>query len=143
MRYSPSPATATNASSAPGRWSVRGATRGAPSSRGSDYLLWELPAAGEGALIGLYCSTEHLTAGRLHLRPGGRTGVRTHRGDLVLHVLTGPLHVLLPDADGPGGPRWFELGPGDGFFVPGGRGYEVRKITASELHALFAVAPED
>lgn len=110
--------------------------------RGDDSLLWELLGADGSSLAGLYCSTEHLTAGRVHIRPGGRTDVRTHGGDLVLHVLDGPLNVLLPDGDGPDGRRWFELVANDGFFVPGGHRYQLRNTAASEVCSLFAVAPD-
>lgn len=120
----------------------RDAARTIVAVRSDDDLLWELLGADGDAISGLYCSTEHLTAGRVHIRPGGRTGVRRHGGDLVLHVLEGPLNVLLPDADGPDGRRWFELAPSDGFFVPGGHRYELRNITASEVSTLFAVAPD-
>ncbi|MHB1928311.1 MAG: cupin domain-containing protein [Acidimicrobiales bacterium] len=119
----------------------RDAARTIMPARDDDALLWELLGPDGSALAGLYCNTEHLTAGRLHLRPGGRTGVRQHEGDLVLHVLAGPLYVLLPDGDGPEGRRWFELAASDGFFVPGGCRYELRNLTASEVLTLFAVAP--
>ncbi|HTX63181.1 MAG TPA: hypothetical protein VMD28_06055 [Acidimicrobiales bacterium] len=117
----------------------RDAVRTLVPARGDDDLLWELLDLDGGALAGLYCGTEHLTAGRIHVRSGGRTGVRMHDGDLVLHVLVGPLNLLLPDGDGPEGQRWFELGPDDGFFLPGGHRYELHNITGSEASTLFAI----
>ena len=89
-------------------------------ARGDDDLLWEVAGSNGDAIIGLYVSTEHLSAGRAVLRPGGRTGTRLHGGDMSLHVLSGPLNVLLPDADGPAGGRWFEVVEGDGFYIPMG-----------------------
>lgn len=129
-----------------GTWPIsrerRDAARTIVPARGDDDLLWELLGPDGGAVAGLYCTTEHLSAGRIHVRPGGRTGTRSHGGDLVLHVLDGPLNVLLPDGDGPDGQRWFELAAGDGFFVPGACRYELHNITASEVCTLFAVAPD-
>ncbi len=109
-------------------------------ARDDDDLLWEVAGRNGDALIGLYVSTEHLTAGRVVLRPGGRTGTRLHGGDMSLHVLSGPLHILLPDADDPAG-RWFELGEGEGFFLPTGTRYELFNMMATEVATLFAVAP--
>jgi mannose-6-phosphate isomerase-like protein (cupin superfamily) len=109
-------------------------------ARDDDDLLWEVAGNNGDALIGLYVSTEQLTAGRIALRPGGRTGARLHGGDMSLHVLSGPLHVLLPDADGLAR-RWSELGAGEGFFLPSGTPYELFNMGAGEVATLFAVAP--
>ena len=111
-------------------------------ARGDDDLLWEVLGANGDALVGLYVSTEHLSAGRVELRSGGRTGTRVHGGDMSIHVLRGPLHVLLLDAHGPNGERWFELDESEGFYLPIGTRYELFNITAHEVSALFAVAPE-
>lgn len=110
-------------------------------ARGDGDLLWEVAGSDGGALAGLYLSTEHLHAGRVELRPGGRTGPRVHGGDLSLHVLRGPLHVLLTDRVGLSGERWFELADGDGFYAPAGTSYELFNMTSREVGTLFAVAP--
>ncbi len=110
-------------------------------ARGDDDLLWEVAGPNGGAMIGLYVSTEHLSAGRVVIRPGGRTGVRAHGGDMTLQVLSGPLYVLLPDAEGPEANRWSELREGDGFFVPMEVRYELVNMSEGDVEALFAVAP--
>lgn len=104
-------------------------------------VLWRLEGERNDALVGLYVSTEHLTAGKLRLRPGGRGGVHAHGGDETLYVLDGTLNVLLPDSDGPGEGRWFELEPRDGFYLPQGTRHELRNITGHDVEVLFAVAP--
>jgi quercetin dioxygenase-like cupin family protein len=107
-----------------------------------DELLWRLEGTGGGALCSIYVSTEHLTAGKIEVRPGGETAVQSHRGDKSLYVLEGTLNVYLPDADGPLGQRWFELGPRDGFYLPEGTRHQLRNISNESVEALFAVAPD-
>lgn len=107
--------------------------------RRDDDLLWEVPNGRQGALVGLYASTEHLSAGRVELAPGGRTGRRLHEGDMSFQVLAGPLFVLLPEAR-ESASRWHELGRGDGFFLPAGTSYELFNETGEEVSALFGGA---
>lgn len=101
-----------------------------------DDVLWSLE--GQATLIGTYVSTEHLTAARIVQRPGGRTDVRSHGGDATMHILRGTANVLLHDVEGQ---RWFEVHPGDGFFLPEGTRYEIRNVTRSDTELMFAVAP--
>ena len=96
---------------------------------------------GTGALVRTYVSTEHLTAERVVLRPGGHTDVRRHGGDAAMHVLSGPVNVLLTEAPNAAGQRWFELHADDGFYVPEGTSYELRNITDTPAEAMVAVAP--
>lgn len=109
--------------------------------RDDDDILWELAGQEGNVLVGIYVSTEHLTAGKVVLRPGGRSGIRRHGGDMSLQVLSGPIHVLLPDGGGPQDERWFELEKGDGFFVPRGTRYELFEVSGHEASLLFGVAP--
>ena len=101
-----------------------------------DDVLWSLE--GQATLIGTYVSTEHLTAARIVQRPGGRTDVRSHGGDATMHIVRGTANVLLHDVEGQ---RWFEVRPGDGFFLPEGTRYELRNVTGSDTELMFAVAP--
>ncbi|MBU6333744.1 MAG: cupin domain-containing protein [Chloroflexi bacterium] len=101
-------------------------------------LLWRIEGHEHRTLIGLLCATEHLTVGRADLRPGTRSDPRQHGGDASLYVLAGVLHVLLPDHDGP---RWFELQPGDGFYVPEGVRYQWFNTGTCPASLLFGVAP--
>jgi mannose-6-phosphate isomerase-like protein (cupin superfamily) len=105
-------------------------------------LLWRLEGTGTGALASIYVSTEHLTAGKLQLQPGGATGVQSHAGEKTLYVLRGTLNVYLPDADGPNGQRWFELTPRDGFYMSEGTRHQFRNFSGESTEVLFAVAPD-
>jgi quercetin dioxygenase-like cupin family protein len=87
--------------------------------------------------VGLYASTEHLTVGRIDLAPGQRTTWRTHGGDLCGYVLQGTLGV---GVEGPDARRWFELEPGDGWYVPQGVPYRFLAHEGA-TQAMFAVAP--
>ena len=90
-------------------------------------------------LEGLYCSTEHLTAGVLELNPGEISHVRTpHGGDEVVYVLEGVLHVR---AFGEDGISVFELNPDDAAYIPQGVAHEYRSYGTSQVRALFGVAP--
>ncbi len=101
-------------------------------------LMWRADDPEDDLLVGLVCSTEHLTAGRARLLPGQSSQVRHHGGDLTFVVLSGEIAVFLPDAAEP--PSWFELGVGDGFYVPRGDRYQLfGHSSASEI--LFGVAP--
>ena len=105
---------------------------------GEPDLLWRVDDPEDDLLVGLICSTEHLTAGRARLLPGQNSLVRHHGGDLTFVVLSGEIAVFLPDAAEP--PSWFELGVGDGFYVPQGARYQLfGHSSASEI--LFGVAP--
>ncbi len=104
-------------------------------------ILWSIDGPDGNALVGMYASTEHLTAGEILLDPGARTGLHEHGGDETLHVLEGVANVYLPDADGPGGQRWFEVAPRDGFYLPEGTRHQFRNMSGEPARLLFAVAP--
>ena len=101
-------------------------------------LLWRMDDADDDLLVGLVCSTEHLTAGRARLLPGHKSLVREHGGDLALVVVSGEVAVFLPEAPEP--PGWFELGVGDGFYVPRGTRYQLFGHRGGG-EVLFGVAP--
>jgi mannose-6-phosphate isomerase-like protein (cupin superfamily) len=86
-------------------------------------LLWRVDNPACDLLVGMICSTEHLTAGLATLLPGQKSMGRRHGGDLVLVVVEGEMAVFLPDQADP--PSWFELGVGDGFYVPKGVRYQL------------------
>ena len=102
-------------------------------------LLWRADDPADDLLVGLIASTEHLTAGRAWLLPGQNSLVREQGGDLVLVVLSGTIAVFLPDQSQP--PGWFELGVGDGFYVPKGVRYQLFAHGADSAEILFGVAP--
>ncbi|MBI3958921.1 MAG: cupin domain-containing protein [Chloroflexi bacterium] len=91
------------------------------------------------ALVGLYASTEHLTAGRIHLQPGQRSDVQVHGGDESLLLLEGTLNIHCPEK---AGQQWFELTPQDGFYIPKGAPHQYYNMTGQPVTALFGVAPK-
>jgi quercetin dioxygenase-like cupin family protein len=106
---------------------------------GKGDLTWRLEGSDANLLVALYVSTEHLTVGRMTLLPGQQSGHRTHQGEAALYVERGVASVFTPN-DGP--PSWFELEPGDGFFVPEGSSYELFNFSGDTVEAVFGVAPE-
>jgi len=102
-------------------------------------ILWRLEGEEQQTLVGILAATEHLTVGRLQLLPGRRTDVQIHGGDESLYVLSGTLNVLTPEKDGQ---QWFELKPGDGFYVPYGTPHRYHNMTDKPVELLFGVAPD-
>jgi quercetin dioxygenase-like cupin family protein len=101
-------------------------------------VLWRLEGAQQQMLVGILAATEHLTVGQVQLLAGRQSDVHCHAGDESLYLLEGTLNVRVPDN---GGQRWFELKPGDGFYVPEGVPHQYYNITDRPANFLFAVAP--
>jgi quercetin dioxygenase-like cupin family protein len=101
-------------------------------------LLWQLQGHDQQVLVGLYAATEHLTAGKLQLLPGRQSDPEVHGGDESLYLLSGTLNIRLPENNGQ---RWFELRPGDGFYIPEGVPHQYYNMTGQPVEALFGVAP--
>lgn len=101
-------------------------------------IHWRLEGEKQGALVGLFAATEHLTAGKVVLMPGQAGGLERHGGDESLYVAKGRLNVLTPEADGQ---KWFELNPRDGFFVPEGAPHQYHNLSAEPAEFYFGVAP--
>jgi len=101
-------------------------------------LLWRLEGQERLTPVGLYAATEHLTVGKVHLLPGQQSEPRIHGGDMSLYLLAGTLHLRLPEHQGP---RWHELAPGDGFYIPQGAPYQLYNVSDKPLKLIFGVAP--
>ncbi len=101
-------------------------------------LLWQLVEGKPEVLVGLLCSTEHLTVGKMVLLPGQRTAIQTHSGDESLYLLEGTLNMFCPAKDGQ---QWFELKPQDGFYIPGGSPHQYYNYTDKPVTLIFGVAP--
>lgn len=101
-------------------------------------VMWRMEGREREVLVGLLAATEHLTVGKIYLLPGQRTDMQAHRGDESLYVLEGTLNMHTPDNDGQ---RWFELKPGDGFYIPEGQPHQYYNITAQPVSLIFGVAP--
>ncbi len=99
-------------------------------------LLWRLEGGQQPTPVALLCSTEHLTVGKMRLLPGQQSAVQTHAGDECLYVLDGTLHVQLPASK-----RWFELRPGDGFYMPQGVPHQYANNEIQPTSFVFGVAP--
>lgn len=100
--------------------------------------LWRLEGRERQVLVGILAATEHLTAGVMHLLPGQRTDVEQHGGDESVYVLEGTINIRLPEHDGQ---RWYELKPGDGFYLPEGVPHQYYNMTGEPARLLFGVAP--
>ena len=101
-------------------------------------LLWRLEGADQQLLVGILAATEHLTVGRMELLAGQRSDVEVHGGDESLYLLEGALNVRVPENDGP---RWFELSPGDGFFIPEGTPHQYYNMSGAQASFLCGIAP--
>ena len=101
-------------------------------------VLWRLEGHEQRALVGVLASTEHLTVATVHLQPGQQTDLQTHGGDESLYVLEGILNVRVPENEGQ---RWFELKPGDGFYLPEGTPHQYYNVSDSPARLIFGVAP--
>ena len=100
--------------------------------------LWTLDAETHGAYGQILCSTEHLTVGKQTVLPGRKTAIETHTGDECLYVTEGTLNIHAPQAEGQ---AWFELSPGDGFFVPAGFEHQYHNTTGDMARFVYGVAP--
>ena len=101
-------------------------------------LLWRMEGAHRQTLVGLLVSTEHLTVGTVELLPGQQTEPQIHGGDKSLYVLAGTVNVRLLEQPAP---SWFELAPGDGFYLPVGTPHQLYNITDRPARLIFGVAP--
>jgi quercetin dioxygenase-like cupin family protein len=105
---------------------------------GPNDVLWRLEGRESQVLVGILVSTEHLTIGTIQLLPGQKSEPQRHGGDESLYVVEGTLNVRLPRF---AGPSWYELGPGDGFFIPEGTPHQYYNIADRTTRLVFGVAP--
>jgi quercetin dioxygenase-like cupin family protein len=105
--------------------------------RDSD-ILWRMEGREKQTLTGLLVSTDQLTAGKVFLLPGQQTEIEVHGGDECLYLLEGNLTLCI---DAPDASPWFELKPGDGFYLPQGTPHQYRNISDKPIVVLFGVAP--
>lgn len=102
--------------------------------RPQDYI-WRLDGDRAPVLTGIIASTPGLTVVRCEVRGTGWSGWLSHPGDTGGYVLAGTLLLQLD------GRAWHELGPGDGFYLPGGERYQVRNTSTSITSYLAGSAP--
>ncbi|MCC6312485.1 MAG: cupin domain-containing protein [Thermomicrobiales bacterium] len=101
-------------------------------------LLWTMLGAEHPTPVGLLAATDRLTVGRVRLLPGRHMGAHSHDGDESLYVRSGVLNVRLARGERP---NWFELHPGDGFYLPRGTIHAYHNIGAEPAEFYFGVAP--
>lgn len=101
-------------------------------------VMWRLEGHAQQMLVGILAATEHLTVGQIELLPGRQSDIHTHAGDEGLYLLEGTLNVSVPENNGA---RWFELKPGDGFYIPEGVPHQYYNFTDRPAKFLFGVAP--
>lgn len=87
-------------------------------------------------LVSLYVSTEAITAGVVRLRPSVAGENESHRGDKVIYVTRGRLHVYLPDSF-----DWFEINVADVLYLPEGIKHQYHNHSDALVEFAFAVAP--
>lgn len=107
--------------------------------READRLLM-LDPTDPRVLTGIVASTDQLTAGSMRLAPGGRSAPLRHGGAAGLYALAGRVNILVDDPEAEP-PVWFELHPGDGFYVPEGTPYRAFNMGGEPAELLFGVAP--
>ncbi|MGC5198429.1 cupin domain-containing protein [Aphanothece microscopica] len=125
-----------------GHWPAGGAeaeTRGHFTVLRENDRLWSLSGGDHRVLVGLFASTDQLTVGKATIAPGGRSAVIEHGGDSGIYVETGRLNIQLVDSEL--AQTWFELAPGDGFYVPEGARYRLCNMGTQTCDAMFGVAP--
>ena len=103
-------------------------------------LLWTVEGDAHPLPVALAVSTEHLTAGRVRLRPGQRGDRRQHAGDTGVYVVAGTLNVEILDGSRP---NWLEIGPRDGAFLPGGTPHALHNVGGEPVEAWLGTAPPD
>ena len=103
-----------------------------------DDQLWRLEGDSDRVLVGLFASTEHLTAGTMELRAGQRSGIQVHGGDESGYVLEGTVGIRIGADEGR---TWLEVKPGDGYYIPEGVPHRYYNAGSSAARLLFGVAP--
>ena len=101
-------------------------------------ILWRLEDRNQSVLTGILASTEQLTVGRMDIRSGQHSDVQRHNGEESLYLVEGTLNIRLPDQ---GGQSWFEIHPGDGFYLPKNAAHQYYNMGEGLVRLLFAVAP--
>jgi quercetin dioxygenase-like cupin family protein len=99
---------------------------------------WRLEGTDHPVPVGLFASTEHLTAGMVTLLPGEAMDAHAHPGAESLYVTAGTVFVHTPDSPAP---SFFELHAGDGFYVPPATPHRYMNYGGEPATLVFGVAP--
>lgn len=101
-------------------------------------IIWRMEGQQRQVLTGILASTNQLTVGKILLLPGQETETEVHGGDESLYLPEGRLALCV---DAPSAAPWFELKPGDGFYLPQGTPHRYCNISDRPVSAIFCVAP--
>jgi mannose-6-phosphate isomerase-like protein (cupin superfamily) len=101
-------------------------------------ILWRMEGKHHQTLVGLLFSSDQLTVGKRTLLPGQQSETEVHGGDESVYLAEGNLAISV---DTPGASPWYELHPGDGFYLPQGAAHQYRNISDKPATLLFGVAP--
>jgi quercetin dioxygenase-like cupin family protein len=99
------------------------------------YIVWRRDL---DVLIGLFASTEHLTAGVIEIDPGQSARAHAHGGDEILYLTEGELTVRAWQSEKV---SVFELRPHEACYLPAGCRHEYRNFGSHAARAVFGVAP--
>lgn len=102
-------------------------------------ILWRLEGSTRGRelLVGIMASTEHMTVGKIEFLGGQRSSEFVHRGDKVIFLEKGNLHIEFPETR-----RWVELDAWDGCRIPEGTRHSFYNMSHEPAKAVFCVAPD-
>ena len=105
-------------------------------------VMWRLEGSKNAVLVGIYLSTDELTAGVVDMLPGQVSEPHVHAGDEAGYVRDGRLHLLFPEYPARGqGNGWFEMQAGDGYYVPAGTLHQHFNMSGWPVRFMFGVAP--
>jgi mannose-6-phosphate isomerase-like protein (cupin superfamily) len=102
-------------------------------------ILWRLEGSvrGREILVGIMASTENMTVGKITFLGGQRSSEFVHRGDKVVFVEEGNLHIEFPETQ-----RWVELEAYDGCRIPRDTRHSFYNMSADPARCVFGVAPD-
>ena len=102
-------------------------------------ILWRLEGGERGReiLVGIMASTENMTVGKMDFLGGQRSSEFVHRGDKVVFVEEGNLHIEFPETR-----AWVELFAFDGCRIPEGTRHSFYNMSAEKCRTVFSVAPD-
>jgi quercetin dioxygenase-like cupin family protein len=122
-----------------GKWPMaRDAARFSMATVRERDVLWRMEGKRQQTLVGLLFSSDQLTVGKRILLPGQQSESEIHGGDESVYVLEGQLAISV---ESEGSSPWFELNPGDGFYLPEGIAHQYRNLSDRPAVFLFGVAP--
>lgn len=87
-----------------------------------DDLLYQLPEADGGHLLGTAVDTEYLTVARGRVSHAHEGAVHTAPDETVLYLTEGTLYLHLPSYEGP---AWHRMEPDDAAYLPRGTDYRL------------------